>query len=149
MTDQKYQVDFYQHMRERIRSWIEDHPNFKFTEYLLAAPDLFHLLCRVVVDPELPAGEKAMLVGAIVYFVSPLDFLPEALTGGLGYLDDIVVAAFVLNGLLNKIDADVVRRHWAGKADILVLIQQILKVADKLVGKGLWDRIRHRFGAQQ
>ena len=148
MKDEPYHVDFYQHMRESIRSWLKDKgKGYKFAEYLLAAPDLFHLLCRVAIDPEVPAAEKAKLIAAIVYFVSPLDFLPEALISGLGYIDDIVVAALVLNHLVNKFNPDIIRRHWAGDQDVLTLIQEILKVADQLVGKGLWERIKARFGS--
>jgi uncharacterized membrane protein YkvA (DUF1232 family) len=149
MTDEAYQADFYQHMREGIRKWLDEHPGFKFADYLLVAPDLFHLLCRVVIDPDVPAAEKAKLISAIVYFVSPFDFFPEAIIGPLGYLDDIVVAAFVLNHLVNKIDPDVVQRHWAGDDDVLALIQQILKVAEELVGTGLLGRIKSRFGEKQ
>ena len=34
---------------------------------------------------------KWMVAGAIVYFISPFDLVPEALVGPLGYLDDAVV----------------------------------------------------------
>jgi uncharacterized membrane protein YkvA (DUF1232 family) len=141
------QLDFYQQMRDSIRIWIKGKGvNYKFAEYLLAAPDLFHLLCKLAVDKEVPAIEKAKLAAAIVYFISPVDFLPEALTGPLGYIDDVAVAALVLNSLINKINPEIVRRHWAGDKDILDLIQQIIQVADEMVGSGLWANIRKGFG---
>lgn len=141
------QLDFYQQMRDSIRIWIKGKGvNYKFAEYLLAAPDLFHLLCKLAVDKEVPASEKAKLAGAIVYFISPIDFLPESLTGPLGYIDDVAVAALVLNSIINKINPEIVRRHWAGDKDILELIQQIIQVADEMVGSGLWKNIRKGFG---
>ena len=146
----KYQVDFYQQMRESIRAWLnEKGAGFKFAEYLLAAPDLFHLLCRLAIDKDVPSSEKIKLVGAIVYFVTPFDFLPEAITGPAGYLDDVVVAAVVLNSLLNKVDPEIVKKHWAGDEDVLTLIQGILKFADELVGSRLWSRIKEMFGSQK
>ena len=40
-----YQLDFYQKMRESILTWLKGKGvNYKFAAYLLAAPDLFHLL---------------------------------------------------------------------------------------------------------
>ena len=63
-----------------------------------------------------------------------------------GYIDDVVMAAFVLNGFINNTNPEIVRRHWAGDKDILNLIQQILKVADEMVGNGLWAKIRKAFG---
>ena len=150
MRDEQYQVDFYQQMRESIHSWLESKgKGFKYAEYLLAAPDLFHLLCRLAVDPNVPAGAKAKVVAGIVYFVSPLDFFPEALAGPYGYVDDIVTAALVLSNLINESTSDIVKRHWAGDKDVLVLIQEILKVAQELVGKGLWERIKGVFGSRQ
>jgi uncharacterized membrane protein YkvA (DUF1232 family) len=144
---QDYHLDFYQQMRDSIRTWIKGKgANYKFAEYLLAAPDLFHLLCKLAVDKEVAVKEKAKLAGAIVYFISPADFIPEALTGPLGYIDDVVVAALVLNSFINKTNPEIVRLHWAGDKDILDLIQQILQVADEMVGSGLWAKIRKGFG---
>lgn len=144
---QDYQLDFYQQMRDSIRIWIKDKGvNYKFADYLLAAPDLFHLLCKLAIDKEVPVKEKAKLAGAIVYFISPFDLLPEALSGPLGYIDDVAMAAFVLNNLINKTNPEIVRRHWAGDKNILDLIQQILQVADEMVGSGLWAKIKKGFG---
>jgi uncharacterized membrane protein YkvA (DUF1232 family) len=149
-SNDAYQVDFYQKMRESIRAWLgEKGGGFKFAEYLLAASDLFHLLCRLAIDKDVPSAEKIKLVGAIVYFVSPFDFIPEAVSGTVGNMDDVVVAAVVINSLLNKGDAEVVKRHWAGDKDVLPLIQEILKVATELVGSGLWSRIKDSFGSQK
>jgi len=71
--------DFYQQLRADIRTWLETKTgrSSKWSEYLLVAPDLFHLLCKLALDKEVPAGEKAKLAGAIAYFVSPIDLLPE------------------------------------------------------------------------
>ena len=46
-------------------------------------------------DPATPVTARAVLVGAIVYFVLPADFVPDFLAG-LGFTDDIAVlwAAF-------------------------------------------------------
>lgn len=145
--DQLRQLDFYQQMRDSIRTWLNGKgANYQFARYLLAAPDLFHLLCRLVVDKDVPKGEKAKLAAVIVYFVSPLDVMPEGLTGPIGYVDDVALAAWVLNGLVNEIDPEIVKRHWAGDEDVLVLIQQILQVADDMVGSGLWAKVRTGFG---
>jgi len=150
MSEQDLQLDcepdFYQQMRDSIRTWLKGKgANYKFAEYLLAAPDLFHLLCKLSFDKEVPVGEKAKLAGAIAYFISPFDLLPEALVGPLGYIDDVAVAAWVLHGLINKTNPEVVRRHWAGDGDVLDLVQQIIQLADEMVGSGLWARIRKGF----
>lgn len=145
-----HSLDFYQQMRESIRTWLDGKgANYKFARYLLTAPDLFHLLCRLAVDKEVSASDKATLAGAIVYFISPLDVMPEGLAGPVAYADDVALAAWVLNSLINKTDPAIVMRHWAGDEDALDLIQQILQVADEMVGSGLWAKIRGAFSGSE
>jgi uncharacterized membrane protein YkvA (DUF1232 family) len=108
-------------------------------------PDLFHLLCKLSLDDEVPIKEKAKLAGAIAYFVSPVDLLPEIITGPLGYLDDIAVAAYVLNGIINNTDKALVEKHWAGDGDVLHVIRQIIKGADEMLGSGLWAKLKKKF----
>jgi len=134
--------DFYQTLRKRISDWLErEGGTHKWAEYILLAPDLFHLLCKLTLDPEVPVKEKAKLAATIAYFVSPLDLLPEVIMGPAGYVDDVALSAYVLNSLLNTTDAKVVKKHWAGDRDVLEVIQQVLKVADDMVGSGVWRRL--------
>jgi uncharacterized membrane protein YkvA (DUF1232 family) len=109
------------------------------------APDLFHLLVKLSLDPEVPGPRKIKLLGAIAYFISPIDVLPEALLGPLGLLDDIAVAAWVLNLMVNESDPEIVRKHWAGDGDGLEVIQRILTSADEMIGGGLWERLKKKF----
>jgi uncharacterized membrane protein YkvA (DUF1232 family) len=141
------QEDFYHHLRDKMRRWLatEEGKNNKFAEYLMFAPDLLHLLCKLTLDEDVLVKDKAKLAGAIAYFVLPVDLVPEALTGPLGYVDDIAVAAYVLNSILNHTDKGIIERHWAGDGDVLNVIQQIIKDADEMIGKGLWDKLKKRF----
>jgi uncharacterized membrane protein YkvA (DUF1232 family) len=108
----------------------------------MLAPDLAHLLCKLAVDPDVPAREKAKLAAAIAYIISPVDLIPEAIVGRVGYVDDVAVAAYVLHSILTATDATVVKKHWAGGADLLGVVQRILDSADEMVGSGLWRRLK-------
>lgn len=136
--------DFYQSLRRKIKDWVgsEEGKTHMWAEYLLVAPDLFHLLCKLTLDKEVPAKEKAKLAIVIAYFVSPLDLIPEAVVGPVGYIDDIVLSAYVLNSIISKTNPEVVIKHWAGDQDVLEVIQEILKVADEMVGSGLWRKLK-------
>jgi len=139
----KYDSDFYQDLRQRIRRWLDREGGAnKWSEYVLLAPDLFHLLCKLSMDPEVPVKHKAKLAAAIAYFVSPIDLMPEAIMGPTGYVDDIALSAYVLNSIINSTDAEIVTKHWAGESDLLGVIQQILKIADEMVGSGLWKKLK-------
>lgn len=39
----------------------------------------------------LAAHPKVLFIGALVYILSPVDFLPEAILGPIGYLDDLIM----------------------------------------------------------
>ncbi|MFA6809048.1 MAG: DUF1232 domain-containing protein, partial [Eubacteriales bacterium] len=139
--------DFYQSLREKIREYFksDEGKSNKYAEYILIAPDLFHLLCKLALDKDVNVENKAKLAIAIAYFVSPVDLIPELLMGPAGYIDDIAVAAYVINSIINKTDPEVVAKHWAGEGDILLKVEEILKMADNMVGSGAWNKIKGMF----
>jgi len=135
--------DFYQKLRNRVREWAaQEGKDSKALKYILMAPDFFHLIWRLMFDPRVPIIEKAKLGSAIAYFVSSVDVVPEDLIGPAGYIDDVALAAYVLNSILNSVGPEVLEEHWAGDGDVLKNIQEILKVADELIGSGLWKKIK-------
>ena len=116
----------------------------------MVAPDLFHLLCKLAMDSEVPAKERVKLAAAVAYFVSPFDLLPEALLGFIGFADDIALSAYALNSLVNHCGPEILRRQWAGDEDVLVLVQRILKFGDRMgkmgvLGKGVWKKMKGMF----
>lgn len=136
--------DFYQRMRKDIREWLQSKAGrgYKWSEYLLLAPDLFHLLAKLAMDKEVPSNEKAKIAGALAYFISPIDLVPEAMFGPMGYLDDVALAAYVVNSIMKKCDPEIITRHWAGEQDVLSLVQQIVDVAADMLGNKLWEKLR-------
>jgi len=139
--------DFYQKLRTDIRNWLDKNAGTsgKAADMLLLAPDIFHLLVKLSLDPEVPASKKLKLAGAITYFISPVDLLPEIFMGPLGYLDDIALAAYVMNDIINNVDPSLVKKHWSGERDILDLVKTILINADNMLGKGILQKIKKRF----
>lgn len=141
----KKQKDFYIKIRNRIQKWLAKNSSHKWAEYILLAPDLFYLLTQLVVDKDVPAKKKAVLGAAIAYFISPIDLLPEAFLGPFGYLDDIAVAAYVLNDLLNNVEPQVVLRHWAGEKDLLYTIKNIVVNSQDMLGANMVKKITDKF----
>ena len=139
--------DFYFKLRNKISIWLENNSKigFKWKDYILIAPDLFYLLLKLVQDKDVPQIKKVKLLSAIAYFISPIDVIPEALVGPVGYLDDILIAAYVLNDLINSVDPQIVKRNWVGSTDILYTIKKILINVDNILGKEVWDKLKKRF----
>ena len=136
--------DFYQKLRSRVKEWaLREGKDSKALKYVLLAPDFFHLLCKLMFDPRVSGSEKAKVGGAIAYFVSPIDVVPEGLIGPIGYVDDVALAAYVLNSVLNSVGPEVLEEHWAGDGDVLKNIQEVLRVADEIIGSGMWKKVRN------
>jgi uncharacterized membrane protein YkvA (DUF1232 family) len=146
MSETQRHEDFYQALRVRIASWLESKgAGFKHAQLLLLAPDLFHLLTRLLLDRRIPSAEKAALGAAVAYFLSPVDLLPEALLGPIGYVDDVALAAYALSRLINAGHGAVAKELWAGDGELLDVIRRILEIADEMVGSGLWERLKKHF----
>jgi uncharacterized membrane protein YkvA (DUF1232 family) len=141
-TMEPKQRDFYQKLRGRIRKWLEgkEGKSHKWGEYILFAPDLFHLLCKLMTDDDVSPKDKAKVAAAIAYFISPFELIPEAVVGPIGYIDDIALAAYVLDGIINNAGPEVVRRHWAGEDDVLDVVQLVLRRTTSILGK-LWGKL--------
>jgi uncharacterized membrane protein YkvA (DUF1232 family) len=138
------QHDFYLKLRKKIEDYLSRHPT-KYADYLLLAPDLFHLLVKLSMDPRVPTAKKAKFAAVIVYFISPVDLLPEAFLGPFGYLDDIALTAWVINDYINQSDPAIVRELWAGDQDILTVVKNIITAADKMIGSGMFKKLRRMF----
>jgi uncharacterized membrane protein YkvA (DUF1232 family) len=80
---------------------------------LRALPALAGMITGLVKDPSLPRPAKIALVAAVVYLASPFDLVPDVIPF-IGYLDDLLLAAIVLDGLLNFVDRGLVLRYWPG-----------------------------------
>lgn len=147
MPSEKKQQDFYQKLRTKIQKWADNKSGLigSVSGYILFAPDLFHLLTRMMLDSRIDAKNKAAVGAGILYFIAPIDFLPEILVGPGGFLDDVVVAVFVINTILNKFPTEVVTEHWTGDEDLLKLIKKISNSGNKYVSKLPAGRLVKRF----
>lgn len=141
------QRDFYQKLRVQIKNWAKSKAgiNEKWSDLILLAPDLFHLLTRLALDPGVPISSKLKIGAAIAYFISPLDFIPELVFGPMGYLDDVVVSALILDQFINHVNPQLLTKHWAGEKDVLMVIRNIIVNVNQIVGSGVWKKIRKRF----
>ncbi len=84
-------------------------------DLLLALPRLALMIASLLVDREVPRGAKLALAAVAVYLASPVDLIPDFIPF-IGYLDDLLVAAIVVDGLLNYLDRGVLLRYWPGSA---------------------------------
>jgi uncharacterized membrane protein YkvA (DUF1232 family) len=89
-------------------------------------PDLAVLLGRLLADPAVPLRAKACLGAAALYLANPVDAIPDFVPL-LGVLDDLILVAVVLDGLLNHVDREVLSRHWPGDPQALERSQALAR----------------------
>ena len=102
------------------------------TNLLLVIPNLLLLCARLMVDPRVPAKERLLVAGAILYVFVPLDFIPDMLPF-IGQVDDAYLVALTLLRLMTVTDPRVVREHWRGGGDVVELVGSTALIAGKLL----------------
>ena len=101
---------------------------------LLFIPNLVLLCARLMVDPRVPAKERLLVAGAVVYALMPLDLIPDMLPF-VGQIDDAYLISLSLLRVATVTDPVVVREHWRGGGDVVELIGATAMIASKLLPK--------------
>lgn len=104
----------------------------RMTNLLLVIPNLLLLCARLMVDPRVPAKERLLVAGAIVYAVVPLDFIPDMLPF-VGQVDDAYLVALSLLRLMSVTEPRIVREHWRGGGDVVELVGSTALIAARLL----------------
>ena len=135
---------FYDRVRSRVQSYVDSKGAAvgKTAEDLLLVPDVFILRWRLVNDGRVSGKNKVLLGSGIAYYIFPIDLIPEAFVGPIGYLDDLVFGVYILHRVMTDTDAAIVREHWPGTEDVLAMIQKVLGAAESLIGTQMVDRIK-------
>ena len=87
-------------------------------ELLLLLPKLAVLVGRLLADPSVPVTAKVALGAMAAYLASPVDLIPDFIPF-VGYLDDVVLVAIIVDGLLNHLDRELLLKHWPGDPQTL------------------------------
>jgi uncharacterized membrane protein YkvA (DUF1232 family) len=101
---------------------------------LMLIPNFLKLLVRLFKDSRVPTTEKALLAGAIVYVISPIDVIPD-LIPFIGQVDDIYLVSLTLLRLLSRSGEDVLRQHWDGAGDLASVVDNIVRAARYVLPK--------------
>jgi len=138
-------LSFYDRLRERIVHAVEKRGGRLgegAVRALLLVPDVFMLLVRLSLDREVPGSARALIGGTLAYFVLPIDLFPEALLGGIGFMDDLVLASAVLAQAFSGDLEPYARKHWSGSEDLRVVLRDITTTAHSLLGESLFNKVK-------
>jgi uncharacterized membrane protein YkvA (DUF1232 family) len=105
--------------------WVFRPRDVPVREVVRVIPDVLRLLRSVIGDPGTPLDVRLVLVGLVLWIVSPIDLIPEFIPV-LGPLDDIVVAVVAMRYLRRRLGIDDLRRRWAGTPDGFALLSRVM-----------------------
>jgi len=134
----------YDRLRRRMVEALERRGRFgrALSEPLMLAPDLLVLLARLCMDRDVSPASRQLIVGALAYFLTPVDLLPEAFLGVGGFLDDVVLAALVLSHSLDAELEPLAVKHWSGNQDLRVALADVSTAGAALLGFNLYERLK-------
>lgn len=99
---------------------------------LLFIPNMILLCGRLLFDARVPKTEKALVAGAIIYAIVPLDLIPDFIPF-VGQIDDAYLIALTLLRLIDRTDPEVVRESWNGGGDVVQLIEAMAMMTAKFL----------------
>jgi uncharacterized membrane protein YkvA (DUF1232 family) len=91
------------------------------------------LFKRLLGDSRVSLGWKVASAFALVYLALPFDLVPDFIPVA-GQLDDAILVALVLRGLLRSAGPRLLREHWPGPTALLVPIERFAGTAPPVRG---------------
>lgn len=88
-------------------------------------PDVIRLVRRLLADPGTTRGQRAALIGLMLWIASPVDLVPEFVPV-IGPLDDLVVTALVLRWVARRVGRPRLRELWPGSPEGFALLERLL-----------------------
>lgn len=146
--DESKAHSWYKKWRKRIHEWLERNGNSDWADILLLLPDLFMFAVGVMSDSRIPVKLRLALLSAVLYVLSPLDLIPEAVFGVAGLTDDAGILIIVLDLLLSaqSVEPDVFEQvlqdHWHGEEDLVSTIKRLLAKLKEMPGN-LLERLHN------
>ena len=97
--------DFYDTLRDNLDNYTGEYESF--IDY---GPKLFKLLCDLL-NSDVDKTLRLPICGAIAYYVTPDDVIPEGVYGPYGYTDDIYLSSYVLRMVGEVHGYDFIKRY--------------------------------------
>ncbi len=138
-------LSFYDRLRGRVVRTLERRGGrlgARAGSVLLLVPDVFMLMARLALDRGVPRATRTLLASTLAYFVLPIDLLPEAVVGPLGYFDDVVLALTALSQAFGRELEPLAEKHWSGSRPLRTVMSDVLPAAESLLGSDLYGRVK-------
>lgn len=104
-----------------------------YSDYLFIVPDMAALLYRLLKDKRVSLKTKLIISGAIAYIGFPTDIIPDNIPF-IGKIDEIAVAFFALERIIDDVPMKVILENWEGKNNIVFVVKNIIEYVVNFTG---------------
>ena len=137
-------ADKYTDRRERMVGNVPDKYQMMF-EYALLIPDIITLMYRLFKDKRVKLDIKIKVAAILAYLASPIDIVPDFIPM-IGKMDDVAIAFFGLNSIINDIPEEIIMQNWQGKDNIIVTAKEAVNYISVSVGSENVSKLLHALG---
>ena len=132
-------LDKYHKFRKKIIGKVPQKYE-KIVEYGMLVPDIIMLFIRLLKDKRVKIKVKIMLSGVIAYLASPIDIIPDFIPF-VGKIDDVALAFFALNTIIDEIPKEIIIENWQGEENIILVTREAVKYITKIIGSANVSKI--------
>jgi uncharacterized membrane protein YkvA (DUF1232 family) len=136
--------DRYTEARDKLVENVPDKYQRIF-EYALMVPDIITLMYRLFRDKRVRLDVKIKVAAIMAYLASPIDILPDFLPI-VGKVDDVAIAFFGLNSIINDIPEEIIIQNWQGKENIIKTVREAVSYISVAVGSENVTTLVHALG---
>ena len=102
-------------------------PGATLRDAVRIVPDAIRLVHRLARSRELDRAARVRLYLLLGYVAIPIDLVSDVIPV-IGYADDAIVIGVALGSVSRRAGPDIVREHWPGTDDGLVLLAQLCRI---------------------
>jgi len=111
--------------------WLVRPRDVPARELIRVVPDVVRLIRSVITDRGAPLDVRVVLIGLLIWILSPIDLIPEFIPG-LGPLDDVIVAIVSMRYARRRMGLDALRARWTGSDDGFALLVRVIGSGERV-----------------
>jgi uncharacterized membrane protein YkvA (DUF1232 family) len=95
-------------------------------DLVLLLPRLARMIAALMTDRSVSVTVKVVLAAMAIYLASPVDILPDFIPF-IGWIDDVMLVALVVDGLIAHVDRAILLRYWPGSPQSLDAVATVAR----------------------
>jgi uncharacterized membrane protein YkvA (DUF1232 family) len=109
-------------------------------DLILVLPRLARMIASLMTERRVSATAKIALAAMALYLASPIDVLPDFIPF-VGWIDDLLLVALVVDGLLTYVDRSILLKYWPGSPESLDAVAAVARRVARFVPRRVEGRI--------